>query len=154
MLGLVCPLLNWLNLAKTQVYISFLEHFHWLLVSRCETSLRRVRTFRSYQWFRLRFYHNLNCVLLLFVFIRLDRKYYLYFYLNCWQNCFYNVLICSLLSGDLLLQTDCKYTIVQINIQYNALVNQVFANPVSVFILLEFSSWLSTPKCFVFAFTI
>jgi len=29
------------------------------------------------------FYHNLDCVLLLLVFIRLDRKYYLYFYLNC-----------------------------------------------------------------------
>ena len=34
--------------------MNFLEHFHWLLVWRCETSLRRVRTFRSYQWFRLR----------------------------------------------------------------------------------------------------
>ena len=91
------------------------------------TSLRRVRTFRSYQWFRLRFFHNLDCVLLLFVFIRLDRKYYLYFYLNCWQNCFYKVLVCSLPSGDLLLQTECKYTIVQINAQYNVLINQVFA---------------------------
>jgi len=29
------------------------------------------------------FYHNLDCVLLLFIFIRLDRKYYLYFYRNC-----------------------------------------------------------------------
>jgi len=29
------------------------------------------------------FYHNSDCVLLLFVFIRLDQKYYLYFYLNC-----------------------------------------------------------------------
>jgi len=33
-----------------------------------------------------------------------------------------------------------KYTIVQINTQYKVLVNQVFANPVSVFILREFSS--------------
>jgi len=88
------------------------------------------------------FHHNLDCVLLLFVFIRLDRNYDLYFYLNCWQNCFCKVLICSLPSGDLLLQTECKYTIVKINTHYNVLVNQVFANPVSVFILLEFSSWL------------
>jgi len=29
------------------------------------------------------FYDYLDCVLLLFIFIRLDRKYYLYFYLNC-----------------------------------------------------------------------
>jgi len=29
------------------------------------------------------FYHNLDCVLLLFVFIRLDRKYYLHFHMNC-----------------------------------------------------------------------
>jgi len=29
------------------------------------------------------FCYNLDCVLLLFVFIRLNRKYYLYFYLNC-----------------------------------------------------------------------
>jgi len=28
------------------------------------------------------FYRNSDCVLLLFVFIRLDRKYYLYCYLN------------------------------------------------------------------------
>jgi len=29
------------------------------------------------------FYHNSDCVLLLFVFVRLDQKYYFYFYLNC-----------------------------------------------------------------------
>jgi len=52
----------------------------------------------------------------------------------------YKVLIFFLPSGDLLLQTECKYTTVQINTQYNVLVNQVFANPVSVSILLEFSS--------------
>ena len=51
------------------------------------------------------FYHNLDCVLLLFVFIRLDRKYYLFLYLNC----FYKVLICSLPSRDMLLQTECKF---------------------------------------------
>jgi len=93
------------------------------------------------------FYNNLDCVLLLFVFIRLDRKYYLYFYLNCWKNCFYKVLICSLPSGDLLLQTECKYTIVQINTQCNVLVNQVFANPVSVFVLLEFRSLDNITVC-------
>jgi len=60
------------------------------------------------------FYHNLDWVLLLFVFIRLDRKYYLYLYLNCWHNCFYKVLSCSLPSGDLLLQTEYKGTIVRI----------------------------------------
>ena len=109
--------------------------------------IRRVRTFRSYQWFGYIFYHNLDCVLLLFIFIRLDRKYYLYFYLNCWQNCFYKVLIWSLPSGDLLLQTECEYTIVQINTQYNVLVNQVFANPVSVFILLEFWSLDNITVC-------
>ena len=93
------------------------------------------------------FYHNLDCVLLLFVFIRLDRKYYLYFYLNCWQNCFHKVLVCSPPSGDLLLQTECKCTIVQINTQYNVLVNQVFANPVSVFVLLEFRSLDNITVC-------
>jgi len=90
------------------------------------------------------FYHNLECVLLLFVFIRLDRKYHLFFYLNC---CFYQVLVCSLPSGDLLSQTECKYTIVQINTQYNVLVNQVFANPVSVFVLLEFRSLDNITVC-------
>jgi len=93
------------------------------------------------------FYHNLDCILLLFVFIRLDRKYYLYFYLNCWQNCFHKVLVCSLPSGDLLLQTECKYTIVQTNTQYNVLVNQMFANPVSVFVLLEFRSLDNITVC-------
>jgi len=29
------------------------------------------------------FYHNLDCVLLLFIFIRLDGNYYLFFYRNC-----------------------------------------------------------------------
>jgi len=49
-------------------------------------------------------------------------------------------LVRSLPSGDLLLHVEHKYTIVQTNTQYNVLVNQVFANPVSVFILLGFSS--------------
>ena len=33
-----------------------------------------------------------------------------------------------------------KYTIIQINAQYHVIVSQVFADPVSVFILLGFSS--------------
>jgi len=57
------------------------------------------------------------------------------------------VLTYSLPSGDLLLQTECKYTIVQINTQYNVLVNQVFANPVSVFVLLGFRSLDNITVC-------
>ena len=52
---------------------------------------------------------------------------------------FYTILAYSLSRYDLRLHVECKYTIVQINTQYNVLVNQVFANPVSVFILLGFS---------------
>ena len=63
------------------------------------------------------FYRNSDCVLLLFVSIRLDRKYYLYFYLNFWHNCFYKVLVRSLPSDDLLLQTEYKGTIVQLILQ-------------------------------------
>ena len=37
--------------------------------------------------------------------------------------------------------------IVQINTQYNVLVNQVFANPVSVFVLLEFKSLDNITVC-------
>jgi len=51
---------------------------------------------------------------------------------------FYTNLAYSLPRYDLRLHVDCKCTIVQINTQYNVLVNQVFANPVSVFILLGF----------------
>ena len=50
---------------------------------------------------------------------------------------FYTILAYSLPRCDLRLHVKCKYTIVQINTQYNVLVNQVFANPVSVFILFS-----------------
>jgi len=53
---------------------------------------------------------------------------------------FYTILAYSLPRCDLRLHVECKYTIVQTNTQYNVLVNQVFANPVSVFILLGFNS--------------
>jgi len=53
---------------------------------------------------------------------------------------FYTILGYSLPRRDLRLHVEHKHTIVQTNTQYNVLVNQVFANPVSVFILLEFSS--------------
>jgi len=53
---------------------------------------------------------------------------------------FCTILAYSLPRCDLRLHVECKCTIVQINTQYNVLVNQVFANPVSVFILLGFSS--------------
>jgi len=52
---------------------------------------------------------------------------------------FYTILAYSLPRCGLRLHVECKYTVVQINTQYNVLVNQVFANPVSVFILLGFS---------------
>jgi len=53
---------------------------------------------------------------------------------------FYAILAYSLPKCDLRLYVECKHTIVQTNTQYNVLVNQVFANPVSIFILLGFSS--------------
>jgi len=45
--------------ASTGVYTQSRTWFlvsHWLLWWRRQTSLRRVRTFRSRQWFRLRFF--------------------------------------------------------------------------------------------------
>jgi len=53
---------------------------------------------------------------------------------------FYTILGYSLPRCDLQFHVEHKYTIVQTNTQYNVLVNQVFTNPVSVFILLGFSS--------------
>jgi len=42
---------------------------------------------------------------------------------------------------DLQLHVEYKYTVVQINTQYNVLMNQMFVNSVSDFILLEFNSF-------------
>jgi len=53
---------------------------------------------------------------------------------------FYTILAYSLPRCDLRLHVECKYTIVQINTQCNVLVQQVFANSVSVFTLLGFRS--------------
>jgi len=112
------PLLNWLNVVHARVIIpraaprfSSLIGYSDDVVKRhyVEFGLFGVANDSGYV-----FYHNLDSVLLLFVFIRLDQKYYLYFYLNCWHNCFYKVLACSLPSGDLLLQTEYKGTIVWI----------------------------------------
>ena len=60
---------------------------------------------------------------------------------------FYTILAYSLPRCDLRLHVECKYTIVQINTQYNVLVNQVFANPVSVFVLHEFRSLDNITVC-------
>jgi len=47
----------------------------------------------------------------------------------------------------LAIHVEYTYTIVRINTQYNVLVNQVFANPMSVFVLREFRSLDNTTVC-------
>ena len=56
-------------------------------------------------------------------------------------NSFYTILDYSLPSCDLQLHVECKYTIVQINTQYNVLVNQVSLNT-TLFQL--HSSWIQS----------
>jgi len=60
---------------------------------------------------------------------------------------FYTILGYSFSRCDLRLHVEYEYTIVRINTQYNVLVNQVFANPVSVFVLLEFRSLDNITVC-------
>jgi len=80
------------------------------------------------------FYPWEYCVL---AFIRSNRKCFMS---DVGVNGLYTILAYSLPRYDLRSHVECKYTIVQLNTRYNVLVNQVFANPVSVFILLGFSS--------------
>ena len=53
---------------------------------------------------------------------------------------FYTILAYSPPRCDSRLRVEYEYTIIRINTQHNILVIQVFVNPVSVFVLLEFRS--------------
>ena len=58
----------------------------------------------------------------------------------------------SLPRCDLRLHVEYEYTIIRINTQHNLLVIQVFVNPVSVFVLLEFRSLDNITVCILILF--